>query len=107
MSPAESVSLREHLECRISELDQKYAARLDERDRRHNERFEAEQRAAKLALEATKEALSAALVRVEGLERRVSRFENREEGMSLTSKFIVGLVGLLATLVGLWLAFNR
>lgn len=42
--------------------------------------------------------------RITAIERRVSRFENREEGMSLTTKIIVGAVGLLATLVGLYVA---
>ena len=40
------------------------------------------------------------------LERRVSRFENREEGMGLSTKLIVGGISLIATLVSLYFAFN-
>lgn len=39
-------------------------------------------------------------------ERRISRFENREEGMTMTTKVIVGAAGLLATLVGLYFALG-
>jgi len=41
------------------------------------------------------------------LAERVARFENREEGISKTTKIIVGAIGLLATIVGLYFAFNR
>lgn len=48
------------------------------------------------------------------IEQRVARFENREEGMSLTTKLVIGAVGFLATIlgivgsaVGLYLAFAR
>lgn len=44
---------------------------------------------------------------VRALADRVARFENREEGVSKTTKVIVGAIGLLATLVGLYFAFNR
>lgn len=43
---------------------------------------------------------------VRALADRVARFENREEGISKTTKVIVGAIGLLATLAGIYLAFN-
>lgn len=45
--------------------------------------------------------------RAAAIERRVSRFENREEGMTLTTKLIVGTVGFAATLIGLYFTFHR
>jgi hypothetical protein len=43
----------------------------------------------------------ASVARIEALERRVARFENREEGMTLSTKLALGAVGALATLAGL------
>lgn len=43
---------------------------------------------------------------VEALEKRVARFENREEGIGWTTKLIIGAVGLAATLAGLYFAFQ-
>lgn len=40
-------------------------------------------------------------LKLEVLEKRVSRFENREEGVKLSTKVIVGLAGLVATLLGI------
>jgi len=45
--------------------------------------------------------------RAAAIERRVSRFENREEGMSLTTKLIVGVVGFAATLISIYFTFHR
>lgn len=52
--------------------------------------------------------------RVTDLERRVSRFESREEGMTLTTKLIIGavgfvvtIIGAVATIVGLYFAFVK
>lgn len=45
------------------------------------------------------------VARIEQLERRVARFENREEGMGLTWKIAIAALGAVATLVGLWFAF--
>lgn len=45
--------------------------------------------------------------RIDALEKEVSRFKNREEGVGLTTKIIVGAIGLLATIVGLYLAFGK
>jgi hypothetical protein len=45
--------------------------------------------------------------RVEANERRIARFENREEGMTLTTKLLVGGLGLFATLIGIYFAFHR
>jgi len=47
------------------------------------------------------------LARMEALERRVSRFENREEGVSLTTKIIMGAAGFLATLLGIYFTFHK
>lgn len=44
--------------------------------------------------------------KIVALEKRVSRFENREEGMSATTKIIVGAIGLIATLVSLYFALQ-
>lgn len=43
---------------------------------------------------------------VRALADRVARFENREEGISKTTKVIVGAIGLLATLIGIYFALN-
>lgn len=52
--------------------------------------------------------------RVADLEKRVSRFELREEGMTLTSKLIIGAIGLVVTIlagigtvVGLYFTFTK
>jgi hypothetical protein len=52
--------------------------------------------------------------KIETLEQRISRFENREEGIKLSTKLIVGLIGFIATLigivggaVGLYFAFHK
>ena len=45
--------------------------------------------------------------RISGCEKRISRFENREEGMSLTSKIVISAVGFVATIVSLYFAFHR
>jgi len=44
---------------------------------------------------------------IETVERRVSRFENREEGMTLTTKVIMGAIGLVATLVTVYFSLHR
>lgn len=40
------------------------------------------------------------------LAQRVSRFEDREEGMSLTTKIIMGAAGLLATVISIYFALK-
>lgn len=45
--------------------------------------------------------------RITAIEQRVARFENREEGMSMTTKILVSALGALATVVGIYFAFNR
>ena len=43
---------------------------------------------------------------VDAIDKRVARFENREEGIGWTTKLIIGAVGLLATLLGIYFAFK-
>lgn len=45
--------------------------------------------------------------RVETVERRVSRFENREEGMTLTTKLIMGAAAFLATLLTIYFSLHK
>ena len=44
--------------------------------------------------------------RIDLVERRVARFENREEGMSMTTKFLISGLGVIATIIGLYFAFK-
>jgi hypothetical protein len=44
--------------------------------------------------------------KVAALEKRVSRFENREEGIGWTTKAIISAVALVSTLVGLYFALR-
>ncbi len=50
---------------------------------------------------------SAVSNRITQVEQRVARFENREEGMSMTTKFLISSLGVVATLIGLYFAFKK
>lgn len=76
MSP-DTIGLKEHI-----------LALLREKDQRDEQRF--------LAQEANHLTITE---RITNLERRVARFESREEGMTLTSKLIIGAVGFLVTVL--------
>jgi hypothetical protein len=41
------------------------------------------------------------------LERRVSKFEDRESGITLTTKILIGAISLAATIAGLYFMFHR
>lgn len=47
------------------------------------------------------------LTKIEAVERRISRFENREEGMTLTTKLIMGAVAFLATLLTIYFSLHK
>lgn len=49
---------------------------------------------------------SAVSNRITQVEQRVARFENREEGMSMTTKFLISGLGVVATLIGMYFAFK-
>lgn len=40
------------------------------------------------------------------IEQRVARFENREEGVKLSTKVLIGAITLFATLIGIYFALN-
>lgn len=43
----------------------------------------------------------------ETLERRIARFENREEGVTLTTKLIMGAAAFLATLLTIYFSLHK
>ena len=55
-------------------------------------------------IEATEKSETA---RVEAVERRISRFESREEGMTLTTKLIMGAAAFLATLLTIYFSLHK
>ena len=87
-----------------SKAEESATARLDQ----HNQlQTKMDRQAAAFADKEWVLSLREALEReIRSLADRVARFENREEGMTMTTKIIVGAVGFLATLVGLYFAFR-
>ena len=53
------------------------------------------------------EKLNAVTDRLSLVEKRVSKFEDREAGVSLTTKVIIGAISLMATLIAVYFALKR